>query len=101
MGNDRLLFVSNFNTTRETIYFGYMINKMSIKRGYIVIELLFENKVEAMSAYNSLCLYAKEEELTKVISLQTEQIELEINIIAFWHSISTKKRVIIEIEMPR
>lgn len=95
----RLLFVYNFNTGRDTIYFGYVINKIFIHKGYFVLELLFEKLAETMHAYNNITKYIRNTELTKVVCFKDGQIEVEP--IHFWHSTYIKNKVVVEIKMPR
>lgn len=101
MNDIRLLFCSNFNTSLESIFFGYITNKMYIKNGFIVLEISFDNKANSNTAYNNILHYIGNANLTKVINIKSENIEVQIKIIGVRLSLSDARKVIVEIRMPR
>lgn len=91
--------IRNFKMSGQAILFGWCVNYISIRNGYILIELYFQNRNKALNACRNLELSFTSGNITGVLEAEGE-FTMPVRIVNYWVSLSEPKNLLIELKMP-
>lgn len=91
--------IRNFRMSGQAILFGWCVNYISIRSGYILIEIYFKNRNQALNACRSLESSFADGSITEVLEAQGE-FTIPVRIVNYWTSLSEPKNLLIELKMP-
>lgn len=91
--------IKNFNMAGQTTLFGWCVNYISIRSGYILIEIYFQNRNQALHACMNLDSSFTDGSITEVLEVHGE-FTIPVRIVNYWVSLSEPKNLLIELKMP-
>lgn len=91
--------IKNFRMSEQIILFKWCVNYISIRSGYILIEIYFQNRNQALNVCRSLESSFTDGSITEVLEVHGE-FTIPVRIVNYWISLSEPKNLLIELKMP-
>lgn len=91
--------IKNFRMSEQIILFKWCVNYISIRSGYILIEIYFQNRNQALHACRNLESFFTDGSITEVLEVHGE-FTIPVRIVNYWVSLSEPKNLLIELKMP-
>lgn len=91
--------IKNFRMSEQIILFKWCVNYISIRSGYILIEIYFQNRNQALHACRNLESSFTDGSITEVLEVHGE-FTIPVRIVNYWVSLSEPKNLLIELKMP-
>lgn len=92
--------IESYENHNQAILFGWHVNYISIKNGYILIEIYFQNRTQAFYACRNLESSFLDGSITVALKVHDANLLIPVRIVNYWVSISEPRNLLIELKMP-